>query len=195
MFFSACLLRIALGDYYRAGLMNFNLGGTFDSRINLNLREDKGWTYGTSTGFRGGQEFGIFQFSSEINHEATRDAIVEVLGEIEKFALEGMTEDEFNFMQNAVGQSEAMLYETPRRKLGLISRILVYDLPLNYRNMQKTLMLETDRETLNELASKLLQPEDVAIIVVGDVATLRPELEQLQWPIKILDVDGKELDE
>ena len=93
----------------------------------------------------------------------------------------------------AVGQSEAMLYETPGRKLGLISRILVHDLPLNYRNMQKNLMRETDRETLNQLAAKLLQPENVAIIVVGDVATLRPELEQLHWPIKILDVDANEV--
>ena len=52
----------ALGDYYKAGLANFVLGGTFNSNINLNLREDKGYTYGARTSFSGGPETGSFRF-------------------------------------------------------------------------------------------------------------------------------------
>jgi zinc protease len=76
----------------------------------------------------------------------------------------------------------------------LIARILSYDLPLNYRSQQQSLLKETDRETLNELAGRLIQPDDVAIIIVGDAATLTPELEQLGIPIKHLDEEGFELE-
>ncbi len=183
----------ALGDYYRAGLMNFALGGNFDSRINLNLREKKGWTYGAYTGFDGGQEFGSFEFSGEINQDATGQAITEVLDELQNFAATGLTEKEFQYMQNAIGQSDALSYETPARKLGLLARILIYDLPLDYRSQQKKLLADTDRATLNALAGRLLHPQDVAIIVVGDAAKLRPQLEQLHWPIKELDAEGFEV--
>jgi zinc protease len=185
----------AFGDYYLAKLMNFNLGGDFDSRINLDLREEKGWTYGAFTTFSGGREYGNFQFAAEIHQDATSAAITEVLGQIEMFARQGMTKEEFEYMQNAIGQSEALLYETPGRKLGLLGQALIYNLPLNFRSQQRSLLRETNRETLNALASHLLHPENLAIIVVGDAAKLRPQLEQLHWPIKMLDEEGFETSE
>ena len=183
----------ALGDYFLAGLMNFNLGGTFDSRINLNLREEKGYTYGIYSGFNGGPEMGSFRISSEINKEATPDAVTEVIRELEEFSTAGMTEEEYRYMQNAVGQRDARAYETPGAKLGLLSQILRYDLPLDYRRQQKSLLLETGRETLNDLAGRLIDPENMAIIVVGDVEEIRPLLEPLGMPVRLLDEDGNEL--
>ena len=183
----------ALGDYYLANLMNFNLGGTFDSRINLNLREEKGYTYGISSGFNGGPELGSFRISSEVNKEATADSITEVIRELEDYSSSGMTEEEYEFMQNAIGQRDARSYETPGAKLGLLSQVLRYDLPLDYRKQQKSLMFETDRETLNSLAGRLIDPQNMAIIVVGDIPAIRPELEPLGMPIKLLDEDGNEI--
>jgi len=183
----------ALGDYYLANLMNFNLGGTLDSRINLNLREDKGYTYGIYSGFSGGPELGSFRISSEVNKDATAAALNEVIGELEAYSAEGMTEDEYAFMQSSIGQSDARSYETPGAKLGLLSQVLRYDLPLDYRKQQKSLMLETDRETLNRLAARLIQPENMAIVVVGDVPEILPQLEPLGMPVKLLDEDGMEM--
>jgi zinc protease len=183
----------ALGDYYLAGLMNFNLGGNFDSRINLNLREDKGYTYGISSRFLGGPELGSFRISSEVNKEATTASIREVINELDSYSSDGMTEDEYDYLQNAIGQREARSFETPGAKLGLLSRILRDDLPLDYRNQQKTLLRETSRETLNELASRLIHSDEMAIVVVGDLAEIRPELESLGMPVKVLDEDGIEL--
>jgi len=183
----------ALGDYYLANLMNFNLGGTFDSRINLNLREDKGYTYGIRSGFNGGPEFGSFRVSSEVNKDATADSISEVIREMENYSTHGMTEEEYAFMQSAIGQRDARAYETPGAKLGLLSQLLRYDLPLDYRKQQKSLMLETDRELLNQLADRLIDPENMAIIVVGDAPAIRPELESLGMPIVLLDEDGNEI--
>jgi zinc protease len=183
----------ALGDFYRAGLMNFNLGGTFDSRINLNLREDKGYTYGIGSGFSGGPEMGSFRVSGEINKEATAAAITEVFGELERYAADGMTEEEYQYLQNAVGQADALRYETPGAKLGLLSGILRYDLPLDYRQQQTSLLRETGRGTLNALASRLIDPQNLAIVVVGDVAEIRPQLDALGLPIRLLDEDGFEI--
>jgi len=183
----------ALGDYYLAKLMNFNLGGTFDSRINLNLREDKGYTYGISSGFNGGKELGSFRVSSEVNKEATTAAITEVITELQKYSAAGMTGDEYQFMQNAIGQRDARAYETPGAKLGLLSQVLRYDLPLDYRKQQKSLLRETDRETLNELAGRLIDADNMAIVVVGDITAIRPELETLGIPIKVLNEDGLEV--
>jgi zinc protease len=180
----------ATGDYYLATMMNFNLGGTFDSRLNLDLREDKGWTYGAYTSFSGGQEFGRFQFSSEINKEATLDAINTVLEQIARYAAEGMTEEEFQYLQSAIGQRDALRYETPGAKLGLLDRVLTYNVPLDYRKQQQVILQETDRETLNALAARLLKPGQVAIVVAADVATVKPQLESLGLPIKIMDEDG-----
>jgi len=184
----------ALGDYYRANLLNFNLGGSSESRIYLNLREDKGYTYGARTGFSGGRELGSFRFSSEINKEATGDAIKEVLAELETYAADGMTEEEYQFMQNAIGQRDALNYETPGAKLGLLANILRYDLPLDYRKQQQSLLRETGRETLNTLATKLIDPDNLAIVVVGDVETIRQQIELLEMPVKILNEDGEQIE-
>ena len=183
----------ALGDYYLANLMNFNLGGTFDSRINLNLREDKGYTYSISSGFSGGQELGSFRISSEVNKEATAASITEVISELESYSTEGMTGAEYEYLQNAIGQRDARSYETPGAKLGLLSQVLRYDLPLDYRKQQKNLLRETDRETLNALANRLIDANNMAIIVVGDIHEIRPQLEALDMPIKVLDEEGMEV--
>ncbi|MGM0658522.1 MAG: M16 family metallopeptidase [Pseudomonadota bacterium] len=180
----------ALGDFYRAGLANFVLGGTFNSRINLNLREDKGYTYGARTGFSGGPERGRFTFSSEVNRDATAASITEVLTELEGYAEEGMNEEEFEYMRSAIGQRDAREYETPVRKLALLDNILTYDLPLDYRSRQNEILADIDRETLNQVASSHIDPDNMAIVVVGDEATIREELEALGMPIVELNEDG-----
>jgi zinc protease len=68
--------------------------------------------------------------------------------------------------------------------------ILRYDLPLNYRTQQANILRETDRETLNALASQLIDPQNMAIVVVGDEAGIHGELEALGMPIRRLDEDG-----
>jgi len=180
----------ATGPFYLAGLMNFALGGTFDSRINLDLREDKGWTYGAYTGFSGDREFGNFQFSAEINKESTAEAISTVLEQVQRYATEGMTEAEYQYLQSALGQRDALRYETPGAKLGLLDQVLTYDLPLDYRRKQQAILEETDRDTLNQVAAKMLRPQQFAIIVATDVSTVKPQLESLGIPIKLMDEDG-----
>ena len=66
---------------------------------------------------------------------------MELLSELERYDAEGMDTEDFEFMRNAIGQRDARQYETPGSKLGLLNNILRYDLPLNYRTLQKNLTL------------------------------------------------------
>ncbi|WGL15216.1 pitrilysin family protein [Microbulbifer bruguierae] len=180
----------ALGDYYLAYLGNFPLGGNFNSRINLNLREDKGYTYGARTYLQGGPEDGTYSFGSEVKKEATADALKEVLQELEAYDRDGMTQAEFDYLRSAIGQQEALSYETPGAKLGLLSNILRYDLPLDYRSQQNAILQETDRDTVNKVIRGLLNPQQQAIVIVGDEASIRGNIEALGMPVVELDEDG-----
>lgn len=183
----------ATGEFYRAGLMNYNLGGAFNSRINLNLREDKGWTYGARSGFDGDQYSGAFSFSSGIKAEATDSALVEVMQELKAYAAGGITEEELRFMKNAIGQRDALRYETPVQKIGFIARIQEYNLPGNYVEQQNQILQQITAAELNALARKWLNTDKMNILLVGDKAKILPGLQKLGYEIVELDTDGKPL--
>jgi zinc protease len=105
-----------------------------------------------------------------------------------------MNEEEYAFMQSAIGQRDALSYETPGEKIGLLGQILRYDLPLNYRKQQQSLLKETDRETLNSVIASALTPENLAIVVVGDLEAIRPMIDELQIPIILLNETGEILE-
>src|SRR4029079_10439757 len=119
----------ATGEYYKAGLMNYVLGGAFNSRLNLNLREDKGWTYGARSSFSGDEYDGDFEFSSGIRADATDSALKEVVKELKDYSASRVTDEELGFRRSAIGQRDAWRYETGIQKAGFIRTIRDYNLP------------------------------------------------------------------
>jgi zinc protease len=110
----------ATGEFYKAGLMNFILGDCFNSRVNINLRENKGWTYGASTAFNGDQYTGDFIFKAAIKTDATDNALIEIIKELQTYISDGIKDDELLFMKNAIGQRDALRYETGEQKARFI---------------------------------------------------------------------------
>jgi len=180
----------ATGEYYRAGLMNFVLGGAFNSRINLNLREDKAYTYGARSSFNGNDEYGSFTASAGIRTDASGDGIVQFENEIRAYAEDGITEEELAFTRRALGQRDARRYETPSQKLLFLSRILEYDLPDDFVDVQNQILAAIGEEELNQLATEHLSMDDMIIVVVGDKAVILPQLEDLGYEIVELDANG-----
>jgi zinc protease len=178
----------AEGEYFKSGLMNFPLGGMFNSRINLNLREDKGYTYGAQSGFSGGKQTGIFSAGADVAVQHTVASIQEFLKEINSFHASGMTQDELELMKKAYTQRDALSSETPTRKAGILIAMLGYDLDKNYRERQKRIINNATTKQLNEIAKKWLDTDSMDIIVVGDAATLREKLKVLGREIVDLDV-------
>jgi zinc protease len=180
----------AVGEYYRAGLMNYPLGGAFNSRVNLNLREDKGWTYGARSGFSGDKYFGEFSFGSGIRANATDSALVEVMKELSNYAASGIRPDELAFMKNAIGQRDALRYESGFQKAGFIRQILYYNLPGDYTTQQNKIMNNITADEINKLAKKWLNPAKMNILLVGDKEKILPGLKKLPYDIIELDVNG-----
>jgi zinc protease len=175
-----------LGEYFERSLMNYVLGGAFNSRINMNLREDKAYTYGARSGFSGSELTGPFTASASVLREATADSIQQFVNEIQSYRDNGITDEELQFTKNAIGQSEALDYETPGQKAGLLSQIITYGLPRNFVEQQQTLINGLTKERVDTLAKQHLPLEDMIILVVGDKESVYASLEPLGYPIEEL---------
>ncbi|MEI9809326.1 MAG: pitrilysin family protein [Bacteroidota bacterium] len=184
----------ATGEYFKAGLMNYALGGAFNSRLNLNLREDKGWTYGARSAFAGGKETGDYEFSSGIRGNATDSALIEIMKELKGYAENGITDEELNFMRSAIGQRDALRYETGFQKAGFIGNILDYNLPGDYVDTQNKIVAGMTKAEIDALAKKYILADKMNILVVGDKAKILPGLQKLGYEIVELDVDGKPIE-
>ena len=180
----------ATGDYYRAILANYVLGGDFSGRVNINLREDKGWTYGARTAFSGNSYNGKFTFSAGIKAAATDSAVTEVMKELKNYADNGITADEISFMKSSLGQRDALMYETGAQKAGFIGRILEYNLPGNFVDEQNQILAQISKTEIDAVVKKWINPEKVNILLVGDKAKILPGLQKLGYEIIELDVDG-----
>ena len=183
----------ATGDYWERQLMNYILGGAFNSRINLNLREDKGYTYGARSGFSGSKLPGPFTASASVRTDTTADSIVQFINEITNYRETGITENELQFTKDAIGQSEARDYETPRQKASLLSQIITYDLENDFVKQQQIVISAMSQESVLALARKHLPVEQMKILVVGDKEVIEESLVALGYPIVELDEEGNPL--
>jgi zinc protease len=185
----------ATGDYYRSILANYALGGNFNSRLNLNLREDKGWTYGANSGFTGNQVGGEFRFAAGIRADATDSALVEVMKDINNYVTNGPSDEEVAFMKDAIGQFDALRYETPAQKAQFISRVLEYNLPANYTQQQNKILSTVKKDELNKVTKQRIQPGKLNILLVGDKAKVLEKVKKLGYEVVELDADGKKVGE
>lgn len=180
----------ATGEYFKSYLMNYNLGGAFNSRINLNLREDKGWTYGARSYYDSNDEPGPFTASAGVLGTATADAVSEFMKEITNYKKDGITDEELDYMRNSIGQRDARSYETPGQKARFLARIVHYDLDKTYVDKQTEIIKTISKKEINDLADKNLKTDQMNILVVGDKASNIEKLEELGYEIVELNVKG-----
>jgi zinc protease len=179
----------ATGEYYKSTLMNYPLGGAFNSRINLNLREDKGWTYGARSGFSSDDNPGPFTASAGVKAAATDSSVSEFMKEITNYHENGITDDELTFMRNSIGQRDARSYEAPWQKAGFLREIMHYGLDESFVKEQRNIIDNITKEEINALANEHLKPEQMYILVVGDAQSHREKLEALGYDV--VDVSEK----
>jgi len=180
----------ATGDYYKSVIMNYPLGGSFNSRINLNLREKHGFTYGARAVFTGNQFAGPYVASAGVRANATDSSIVEFMNEIKNYAENGIKKEELQFTQSSMTQSEALKYETPMQKAGFVKRILDYNLSKNYTNDQNKFLNSITTSEINEWAKKQLPYNNMVILIVGDKALTWDAVNKLGYDVIELDIYG-----
>ena len=158
----------ASGEYYKHGLMNFNLAGNFNSRLNLYIREGKNWSYGTAGRFSGRRYAAPYTIYGGILQHATDSAINTYISEIREYQANGITDEELAFMKSSIGQKDALKYETGRQKAGFISNILKYELGPDFKKEQTQVLESITKEEINALAKEFYNLDEMIIIVVGD---------------------------
>lgn len=183
----------ALGDFYNASVMNYPLGGAFNSRINLNLREAHGYTYGARSYFSGTKYVGPFTASAGVRGNATDSSVVEFLKEIKNYANKGITKEELEFTKKSIGQGDALKYEAPNQKAVFISRILDYKLDKDFVAKQNALLQSFTKEQISAVAKRRLTYDNMVILVVGDKAKIWDGLLKLGYDVIELDSDGNVL--
>lgn len=167
------------GKYFKATVMNYPLGGNFNSRLNLNLREDKGITYGIRSGFQGTYNPGPYTIAAGVRATATDTAINEILAEVAKYRESGITNDELAYAKKSLSQSDALRYETLFDKAGFLNQLAYYNLPVDYIDQQNKTLQQITKAEIDALAKEMMAIEKMFIIVVGDKEKIKSSLEKI----------------
>jgi zinc protease len=173
----------ATGDFYKDNIMNYPLGGAFSSRLNLFIREQKGYTYGIRSSFDGNHSAGPYVVSAGVRANVTDSSIIDVLDILKKYRDKGITKKELEFTKSALEDREALRYETNVQKARYMERMVEYNLSDNYVNDQLSALKKLKTKDINNLAKKYLPMDNMVIVVVGDANKLRDKLSKLGYDV------------
>jgi zinc protease len=181
----------ATPDYPALEVMNSELGGLFSSRINLNLREQHGYTYGAASFFVYRRSLGYFGAGGGMRTDATAPAVTEILKEIRRMIDTQMKPDELSLAKDSQSRSLPGIFETNSGEAGALSEIFVYNLARDYFSNLPDRLNAVTAEDAEAVAKKHLHPDQLILICVGDRAKIEQELLKLDLgAVEIRDADG-----
>ena len=167
-------------DYHALLVLNMVLGGQFVSRINMNLREEKGYTYGARTSFDFRRGPGPFQLQVSVQTAVTGPAIREALRELEDICRSRpVSQRELDVARASLTRGYPRNFETAEQIARSVGQLALYGLPDDYFERFVPTIEELDVETMERIAAAHLHPERLTIIVVGDRAAVEPQLADL----------------
>lgn len=168
-------------DYFSITVMNAVMGGLFSSRINLNLREAHGYTYGASSAFDWRREAGPFVIGTAVASGVTVAAIQETLKEIDRMRAEPISESELSLATSYLEGVFPIRYETTAAIAAALATLAIYDLPHDWYDTYRVRMSAVTVSDVLEAACKHLRPESLQIVIVGDAGAIREPLEALAF--------------
>ena len=168
-------------DYFSITVMNAILGGLFSSRINLNLREAHGYTYGASSAFDWRREAGPFVVGTAVASDVTAAAIAEALKEIDRMRAEPVTESELSLATSYLGGVFPIRYETTAAIAAALATLTIYDLPADWYDTYRARIAAVTVDDVLDAARTHVRPESLQIVVVGDPDAIREPLGALAF--------------
>ena len=182
-------------DFRALEVMNTALGGLFSSRINMNLRERHGYSYGTYSRFTFRRSPGPFTVAGGVRTDATAPAVTEIFKEIMGMTETAMTDEELSKARDSLANSLPGDFETSSNAVGSLSSLFVYGLGLDYYSRYAQGVRAVTAQEALAVAQKYLVPERMVVIAVGDRSVIEPELEKLALGrIEIRDAEGRTVD-
>ncbi len=176
-------------DYYALVVMNTILGGSFTSRLNQNLREDKGYTYGARSSFSFRPAPGPFTASASVQTDVTGPSLTEFFRELEGIR-EPVPEEEVARARNYVALGFPAAFQSAAAIARQLEELVLYDLPEDYFDRYVDEILAVSPAQVREVARRYVDPGRVVVVVVGDRARIEEEVRALGLgPVRILTVE------
>lgn len=168
-----------LGDYFKAHLANYPLGGTLNSRMNQALRHEAGYTYGVQCGFKGHLEFGIWQLNTVVEVSNLKDTLAIIQQQLLTYQAEGMLSTEFDAMRSALIQQQALAYETPTQRMKYLAHIQRFDLPMDFVAKQDACLENLSADKLKPVCQTAFNPNQLITLLVGNKKSIDAALTQM----------------
>ena len=166
-------------DYFSITIMNAVLGGLFSSRVNLNLREAHGYTYGASSAFDWRREAGPFVIGTAVASDVTVPAVQETLKEVDRMRSEPISESELSLATSYLGGVFPIRYETTAAIATALATLTIYGLPEDWYDTYRERMSAVTVDDVLRAAHAHIKSDSMQIVVVGDEAAIREPLEAL----------------
>ena len=179
-------------DVPELGVLNSVLGGGASGRLFQNLREQHGYTYGSSSSFGTNRYGGLFSASAEVRTEVTVPAIEEIFNEIRRIDAEPVPDPELGMQRRYLAGSYLLSLESPARTASRVQEIDFYGLPADYYKTYASRVGKVTPGQVKQLADKYLAGEGWTIVVVGEAKEIKSSLEKL-GPVVVYDTDLKSL--
>jgi zinc protease len=178
-------------DYFAALVMNMLLGGLFSSRINLNLREAHGYTYGASSFFDWRRQAGPFVVATAVRSDVTAAAAREVLTEIDRMRAEKVGTEELSLATSYLEGVFPIRYESTAAIARALTGMVVYGLPSDYFDTYRDRVRSVSAPDVLRAAREFLRPEELQLVAVGDPAVVREPLDAMDLgPLQSYDTAG-----
>lgn len=178
-------------DFFPVNVMNALLGGLFNSRINLNLREAHAYTYGAFSGFDWRRQAGPFLVHTAVKSDITDAAAREILLEIDRIRAEAVSPDELSLATSYLDGVFPIRFETTSAIAAALAVLVIHGLPEDYYDRYRERVRAMTAEQILEAAQRHLHPESLQMLIVGDPATVRGPLEAMQFgPLTVYDAQG-----
>lgn len=167
-------------DYEALRVMNEALGGLFSSRINLNLREQHGYTYGASSQFLFRRAAGPFLIASGVRTDVTAPAVGEIFKEVQRMRETMLAPDELSLAKDSLVRSLPSEFETSSRVTSSTATLFIYDLGLDYYTKFPARLAGVTADAVRSAAQKHVVPDRLLVVAAGDRAKIEPELQKLK---------------
>jgi predicted Zn-dependent peptidase len=179
----------ATPDYFPLQVMNTILGGSFSSRLNLNLREKHGYTYGASSGFDMRASAGPFTAFAAVQTDKTSEALKEFFNELNGI-LQPVPADELARARNYAALRYPSAFETTGDISRRLEDAIVYHLPDNYFSTYVQSIQAVSSADVQRVATQYIRPNRLAVVIVGDLKAIEPGIRALNLgPVKVLTID------
>jgi len=180
-------------DYFPLSVMNAIFGGVFNSRINLNLRERHGYTYGARSQFAFRRQAGPFVVAAPVRNEVTRESVTEMLAELRRIRSGDIAAGELDDTKSYLMGVFPATVQTASDIAGRLVDMELYGLPEDYFDHYRENIAAVTKEDVERVARKYIDPERLLIVIVGNASEIREPLGTLGIPIHDLDIEGNRL--